>query len=47
MAGQVLVLAPVIVPPVSAILAGVLLAGMMLSFAVDIRWQVRQGRAPR
>jgi len=47
MAGQVLVLAPVVVPPISVVLAGVLLAGMMLSFAVDIRWQVRQGRAPR
>lgn len=44
MAGQVLVLTPILQPPISAIVAGVLLAGMVLSFAVDIRWQLQQGR---
>jgi phosphatidylglycerophosphate synthase len=44
MAGQVLVLSPVLQPPLSSIVAGVLLAGMILSFAVDIRWQLQQGR---
>lgn len=44
MAGQVLVLMPVLQAPLSAVVAGVLLAGMILSFAVDIRWQLRQGR---
>jgi hypothetical protein len=40
----VVLMAPVIVPPVSYLLAGVLLAGVILSFAVDIRWLLRQPR---
>ena len=44
---QVVLLAPVIVPPASQLLAGALLAGVVLSFAVDIRWLMRQpGRQP-
>ncbi|MFN4172884.1 MAG: CDP-alcohol phosphatidyltransferase family protein [Pseudorhodobacter sp.] len=44
MAGQVAVLAPVLPPPESTVVAGLLLVGVALSFAVDIRWQIRQGR---
>lgn len=43
---QVAILAPVILPPASSLIAGALLSVMVVSFAVDIRWQFRQqGRA--
>lgn len=38
MSVQVALLAPIVVPPVSALVAGTLLVVMVLSFAVDIRW---------
>lgn len=39
---QVALLAPIVVPPLSTGIAGVLLSVMILSFAVDIRWQFQQ-----
>ena len=41
---QVAVLAPIVAPPASHLIAGGLLSIMVMSFAVDIRWQIRQQR---
>jgi phosphatidylglycerophosphate synthase len=44
MTAQVALLAPVIAPPWSQGLAAAVLGGVMLSFAVDIRWLLRADR---
>lgn len=43
---QVVLLAPVLVPPLSGAVGGVILAAMLLSFAVDIRWLLRNRSGP-
>jgi len=42
MSVQVALLAPLVQPPVSGLIAGALLLAMVLSFAVDIRWLLGQ-----
>jgi phosphatidylglycerophosphate synthase len=42
MTGQVALMAPVLTPPLSNLLGATILAGVALSFAVDLRWLVRQ-----
>jgi phosphatidylglycerophosphate synthase len=41
---QVVLLAPIVAPPASALIAAALLVAMILSFAADIRWQIHQHR---
>lgn len=43
---QVVLLAPVLVPPLSGAVGGAILAAMLLSFAVDIRWLRRNRSGP-
>lgn len=43
---QVALMAPLLVPPLSVALGGAILAAMLLSFAVDIRWLLRHRPGP-
>ena len=43
---QVVLVSPLVAPPFSALLGAALLAGMLFSFAIDIRWLIRRARSP-
>lgn len=46
MAGQVVLIAPLLAPPYSTALGAAILLATMGSFAVDIRWLIRRGAQP-